>query len=294
MFGGTWYSSTTAGAFSWALNSANSSVSRTIGARVAFTPPLYANFTYNNATSTVAFTDTSYNISTRTGLVTSPTSWNWSFGDGSLSTSQNPTHAYAPGTYMVNLTVSDGTNYATSLQQVIQNNIVASFTPTGPISTTFPTCTAFADASTGSPTAWNWTAQNVTGNNVPFTFNTSQNPLFCPPTVGNFSISLNASTSTSYNISAQVTWVNVSSGAPVALMSPWPLWSAWDPMVNLTDSSTNTPTNCTISWGDSVTEYNCNTYVMHQYQMSGIYPLDLTVTNAGGSSTNRSWIQILE
>jgi PKD repeat protein len=33
---------------------------------------------------------------------------------------------------------------------------------------------------------------------------------------------------------------------------------------------------------------------MHQYQMSGIYPLDLTVTNAGGNSTNRSWIQIME
>ena len=65
-------------------------------------------------------------------------------------------------------------------------------------------------------------------------------------------------------------------------------------MVNLTDSSTNSPTNCTISWGDSVVEYNCNTYVMHQYQGSGIYPLDLTVTNAGGNSTNRSWIQIME
>jgi phosphatidylethanolamine-binding protein (PEBP) family uncharacterized protein len=48
---------------------------------------------------TVAFTDNS------TG---SPTSWSWSFGDGSTSTIQNPTHAYsAAGSYAVTLTVSN-------------------------------------------------------------------------------------------------------------------------------------------------------------------------------------------
>jgi PKD repeat protein len=48
----------------------------------------------------VNFTDTS------TGV---PTSWNWQFGDGVISTEQHPQHTYTtPGTYTVSLTVGDG------------------------------------------------------------------------------------------------------------------------------------------------------------------------------------------
>lgn len=49
---------------------------------------------------TIQFTDTS------TG---EPTAWAWNFGDGTLSTLQNPTKTYAaPGTYNVSLLVSNG------------------------------------------------------------------------------------------------------------------------------------------------------------------------------------------
>ena len=48
----------------------------------------------------VQFTDTS------TG---SPTSWNWSFGDGSISSAQSPVHIYSSaGTYSVSLTAING------------------------------------------------------------------------------------------------------------------------------------------------------------------------------------------
>jgi PKD repeat protein len=65
---------------------------------------LAASFTYSPTyplvDQTVQFTDTS------TG---GPTSWNWSFGDGSTSKSQNPNHVYAAvGSYSVALKVSDG------------------------------------------------------------------------------------------------------------------------------------------------------------------------------------------
>jgi len=41
----------------------------------------------------------------------SPTSWAWTFGDGTTSTQQNPSHTYNDvGTYTVSLTVSDGTD----------------------------------------------------------------------------------------------------------------------------------------------------------------------------------------
>jgi PKD repeat protein len=55
----------------------------------------------------VKFTDTS------TG---SPTKWKWSFGDGTSSTVQNPTHKYsAAGKYTVTLTITNaaGSNTAT-------------------------------------------------------------------------------------------------------------------------------------------------------------------------------------
>ncbi len=39
-----------------------------------------------------------------------PLSWNWSFGDGSISTAVNPVHSYnTAGTYSVSLTISNGT-----------------------------------------------------------------------------------------------------------------------------------------------------------------------------------------
>lgn len=43
---------------------------------------------------TVQFTDTSKG---------SPNEWNWDFGDGSISTAQNPTHEYTLGRYSASL-----------------------------------------------------------------------------------------------------------------------------------------------------------------------------------------------
>jgi PKD repeat protein len=74
------------------------------------TPPVSAAFdmTPSSATvrSVVAFTDRS------TG---SPTSWQWSFGDGSTSGAQNPAHSYSiPASYTVSLTVANGVNLSTT------------------------------------------------------------------------------------------------------------------------------------------------------------------------------------
>ncbi|HEV7428195.1 MAG TPA: PKD domain-containing protein [Thermoanaerobaculia bacterium] len=72
-------------------------------------PPVSAAFAMSSSAtvrSNVAFTDQS------TG---SPTSWQWSFGDGSSSNAQNPTHAYGTqGSYGVSLTVSNATSSSTA------------------------------------------------------------------------------------------------------------------------------------------------------------------------------------
>jgi PKD repeat protein len=43
--------------------------------------------------------------------------WSWDFGDNNTSSEQNPTHTYeTSGTYDVTLTVSDGSNYSTTIR----------------------------------------------------------------------------------------------------------------------------------------------------------------------------------
>ncbi|WP_164913616.1 lectin like domain-containing protein [Methanoculleus taiwanensis] len=67
--------------------------------RVAPVANFTANVTAGTAPLAVRFTDLS------TG---SPTSWNWTFGDGAASTEQHPAHTYTvAGVYTVNLTVTN-------------------------------------------------------------------------------------------------------------------------------------------------------------------------------------------
>ncbi len=52
----------------------------------------------------------------------SPTSWSWDLGDGTLSTDQNPSHVYtAPGTYTVNLTVTNSAGTDSQSQTITVN-----------------------------------------------------------------------------------------------------------------------------------------------------------------------------
>jgi PKD repeat protein len=89
--------------------SATSSQQITVAAGTPALPAVNAGFTFapNSPTAgqTIAFTDTS------TG---SPATWQWSFGDGTTSSQQNPSHVYTtPGSYAVTLTVTNAISTAT-------------------------------------------------------------------------------------------------------------------------------------------------------------------------------------
>ncbi len=74
-----------------------------------------ANITSGHAPLVVQFTDNS---------IGSPATWNWSFGDGSYNTTQNPLHTFtAGGTYTVTLNVTNtkGNNTLTSPDYIIVN-----------------------------------------------------------------------------------------------------------------------------------------------------------------------------
>lgn len=106
-----------------------------------------ANFNFQVNGLKVSFTDLS------TG---SPTAWSWTFGDGAVSTEQNPTHDYTQaGSYTVKLTASN-TGGSGSATKVVTVNSAAS-RPTARFCYQRQGLTViFTDISTQSPTTWLW------------------------------------------------------------------------------------------------------------------------------------------
>ena len=101
----------------------------------------------------VKFTDTS------TGT---PTKWKWDFGDGTISTKQNPTHKYSKaGKYTVTLKVTNaaGINTVTKSKYITVAGTsqapVADFWGS-PLSGKAPLKVTFTEISKGSPTSWKW------------------------------------------------------------------------------------------------------------------------------------------
>jgi PGF-pre-PGF domain-containing protein len=154
---------------------------------------------------TVQFTDQS------TGF---PTSWNWSFGDGSYSNFQNPTHTYAFAgmfTVSLNATNSAGSNLSTRSNYIdVSGTIVpptAAFTG-APTTGAVPLIVQFTDISNGSPTSWNWSFGDGS-------YSTARNPLHTYLVNGSFSVSLNATNSAGSNTASLANYITVSASPPV-------------------------------------------------------------------------------
>ena len=85
-----------------------------------------ADYYYSPERLEVSFNDASYDMD---GYVNS---WSWDFDDGDSSSQQNPTHTYSsPGTYLVNLTITDddGESAKISKEIAIKDDIpIADFT----------------------------------------------------------------------------------------------------------------------------------------------------------------------
>ncbi|HMT28369.1 MAG TPA: PKD domain-containing protein, partial [Bacteroidia bacterium] len=76
--------------------------------------PILADFSYTSVSTTYTFTDISVGAA----------SWAWSFGDGGVSTLQNPVYTYtANGTYNVMLIVTDGACIDTSYQTIVVTSV---------------------------------------------------------------------------------------------------------------------------------------------------------------------------
>ncbi|HSU27936.1 MAG TPA: PKD domain-containing protein [Chitinophagaceae bacterium] len=91
------------------------------------------------------------------------TQWNWDFGDGTISTLQNPVKNYAnPGTYTITLSVTSAIGCRT-INNTATRSIVVNPLPTANFNTSVPSCATrfitFTDASSanaGNLVTWTW------------------------------------------------------------------------------------------------------------------------------------------
>lgn len=175
------------------------------------TPNFTVNITKGCVPLSVSFTDQSVN----TGG-TLPPQWQWSFGDGGVSSLQNPNYVYTiPGTFNVTLIYKDGHGCDSSITKTaliktsIKPTVVITSSPTvinacsAPFTATFSGSGSGSNSTTGSTSltySWNLNGSSSTSvNPPPITFTTT----------GSFPISLTATDNNSCSDSKTVT-VNVS------------------------------------------------------------------------------------
>jgi len=222
-------------------------------------PPLAA-FSYTGD-PTVLFTD----LSTGT-----PTSWSWNFGDGGISTLENPVRTYAlNGVYNVCLTATSALGSNTSCQNVTIDSYLP---PVADFSYSGDPILNFVDLSTNTPTSWNWSFGDGGTS-------TLENPSHNYLTNGSFYVCLTATNALGSNTNCEFVNVFENPIAPIAEFT-----FTGDPVVAFTDLSLNEPTSWSWNFGDGGSSILENP--THTYAANGTYDVCLTATNVMGSSTS--------
>ena len=257
-------------------NVSSGRVSRTLNVIISVSASFTYGPSYPLTGQAVQFTDTS------TG---GPISWQWDFGDGTSSTSQNPKHAYATaGSYTVTLTVGFSSGFRTVSQMItIAPSLAASFT-FSPSSPTAGQAVQFTDTSTGSPTSWQWSLGDGATSNT-------QNPSHIYTTAGSFTVSLTVVYSSSLgsrSISQTITVVPPSALSASFTFSP--ASPVEGQIVQFTDTSTGGPTSWLWNFGDNTTSTSKN--AGHVYSAAANYTVTLTVTNSTASKSTSQAVTV--
>ena len=231
---------------------------------------------------TVIFTDSSTNT---------PTSWNWSFGDGSLVnvTNKNPVHTYAaPGNYTVSLNVTNagGSNITTFTDYIWVGLVPIAYFSATPLDGTAPLTVTFTDGSTNAPTDYNWSFGDGSLVNV-----TNENPVHTYAAPGNYTVSLNASNSWGSTTITRTKYINVMPLMPQAYFTITPDFGTAPLPVTFTDGSTNA-NNLSWSFGDGNTNTTPNP--TNTYITAGTYTVKLIANNTVGSSTMTRTITVFD
>ncbi|WP_269850466.1 YncE family protein [Methanosarcina horonobensis] len=182
------------------VNNTNGTDSKFVTITVLAQPIFSASLTSGKTPLSVSFTDQS------TG---SPTSWNWTFGDGTYSTKENPVHIYRkPGKYSVTLILNETGNKSTVTKSgyiTVSNGFEAPVTAfsASPVSGKAPLTVSFTDQSTGSPTSRKWTFGDGT-------HSIGENPVHTYNKPGRYNVTLTASNADGSNKLTKSSYIIVS------------------------------------------------------------------------------------
>jgi PKD repeat protein len=271
---------TTRGSFTVTLTATNSGGSSTITKQAYVMvseesmAPVASFITANtegSAPLTVKFIDTSAN---------GPTSWVWTFGDGTSGIAQNPTHVYATkGDYTVTMTATNSVGSSTSSKldyiSVVEAEPVASFTA-NITSGTAPLTVMFNDTSEHVPTSWKWLFGDEDNTNV-------QNPVHTYTTAGDYTVILTATNGAGYNKTTMKKFIHVGEVITPAASFTVNTTTGRAPLtVQFNDTTQNYPTSWEWSFGDGAGSLEQNP--VHTYESTGTYTVVLTAANTRGSN----------
>jgi gliding motility-associated-like protein len=217
-----------------------------------------------------------------------PNSSTWNYGDGSpLGVKKNGQHTYAlTGKYTVTLTNTfAGCNGTVSKDIYIVNPPVASFTGTNLNSCKAPLTASFTNTSTGA-TSWSWDFGDGTQSNL-------QNP---PPhtysTLGNFQVTLIASSATGCSSNATPVTVNiqqptVSFNNPLSFFGCAPY--TFTPVANI--SAVDGVATYSWNFGNGNTSNAAS--APPQTYGAGSWTITLTITTTGGCTATATGVVLV-
>jgi PKD repeat protein len=211
----------------------------------------------------------------------SPTSWEWSFGDGRVSTERSPAHTYATaGSYVVTLKVRNPDS-----QDSVSKRITVPLSEMNPPVASFTVAVdglqaTFTDTSTGTVRSWQWDFGDGSRTTVQHATHIYGQP-------GVYSVTLTVGNAAGSSAASKSVTVPTSQ-APVASFT----FREIDVRrILFVDTSINNPTRWEWDFGDNtakVTDRNPT----HVYARTGTYRVSLTAGNLAGQSTHTDFIVV--
>ena len=201
-----------------------------------------------------------------------PNQWLWNFGDGAVSTSQNPQHVYVDTGYFPVQLIA----YNNGCADTVNFTDYVHISPPIAVFTTLSSCTnrltkTFTDRSIGADT-WLWNFGDGTTS-------TLQNPpAHTYSATGTYSVSL-----TVYNNTSGCSYTKTT---PVVANNQRPVINATDTVICKNNTVTFNASNITPSlfssyrWNFGDNTFGSNISVTKRYTSSGIYTVSLITTNS--------------
>ena len=228
-------------------------------------------------------------VTLRSVSLNEPTRLSWEFGDGTRGSGESLRHVWdSPGTYRVRLTAENSAGSdSTFVDVVVAKRIdppISQFTQSATEVLVGETVT-FSNLSLNEPTRLIWDF----GDNTTARGETAAKSWSQP---GRYRVTLRATNDAGTNRTGVTITVIKPVEPPVASFTASALTIGTGQRVNFSDTSSNTPTSWSWTFGDTGSSNNSTT--SHDWSSTGVYTVRLTATNAGGTSTAEKQVTVID